>query len=277
LGEGGLLVEQGLRLRYLSWEVADARAAVIIVHGLSDHAARYGGVAKALAETGVSTYAFDLRGHGLSAGRRGHVRAFGCFLQDVDRFRREVLGLADADTPLFLLGHSMGGLIALRYQQEYVGAFRGAIVISPWLATAMPLPRWKSTASNLLARVLPAAPFSSKLVPEHMSHDVAAVRAYREDPLIHDRITPRLFAEASREMGVAFQRADRIQGPLLLLLAGADRVVDTERSLLFARSLSGRDVTLNVYPGYYHEILHETGAAQVHRDIRDWLTRHSPA
>jgi alpha-beta hydrolase superfamily lysophospholipase len=275
LGEGSLQVSSGLRLRYLSWEVTEARAAVVVVHGLSDHAARYARMAQALADINVSTFALDLRGNGLSEGRRGHANSFGCFLQDLDRFRREVSGLIHPSTPLYLFGHSMGGLIALRYQQEYAGAFRGMIVSSPWLATAVPVPRWKSTLANLLARVLPAAPFSSKLKAEHMSHDAAAVQAYRDDPLVHDRITPRLFTEVSREMAVAFQRIDRIQGPILLLLAGADRVVDTERSLVFARSLSGRDVTLKVYPGYYHEILHESGAALVQRDINDWILKRT--
>ena len=94
----------GLRLYYRAWELPRARAAIAVVHGLGDHGGRYDAVAHRLAAYGFSTFALDLRGHGLSEGRRGHVKRFGAYLQDVDRFRRELHGLVDVGTPLFLLG-----------------------------------------------------------------------------------------------------------------------------------------------------------------------------
>jgi lysophospholipase len=224
-----------------------------------------------LCAAGVSAYALDLRGHGRSDGQRGHARSFGVLLQDVDRFRREVLGLIEPGTPLFLLGHSMGGLIALRYMEEYPTAFAGAIIVSPWLATAVQVPRWKVTLANPLARLAPALPFRAGVNPEHLSRDPRIVRAYEEDPLVHDRITPRLFTEMSTAMGQAFQRSDRIQRPLLFLLAGADRIVDTERTLAFARSLARSDIETHVYAGHFHEVLNEPGAETVRHDLLAWL------
>jgi alpha-beta hydrolase superfamily lysophospholipase len=269
-GEGSFAVGGGLRLHYHTWEVVEPRAALIVVHGLSEHGGRYEKLGLTLAGLDVSTFALDLRGHGLSEGRRGHAPTFASFLQDLDRFRREVLGLVDPATPIFLLGHSMGGLIALRYQEEYPGSFNGAVIVSPWLATAIPVPRWKVNLANVVARVLPALPFNSEIHADLLSRDPAVVAAYRDDPLIHRRITPGLFVEASREMGLTFQRSERITVPLLFLLAGSDRIVDSTRSLAFARTLGGADVVIKVYPDFYHEVLNEKPAGQW-VDLTAWL------
>jgi alpha-beta hydrolase superfamily lysophospholipase len=263
----------GLRLYYRAWEQPRARAAIMIIHGLGEHGGRYEPIAQRFSTYGYSTYALDLRGHGLSEGRRGHVQRFEYFLQDVDRFRREMQGLVDVGCPLFLLGHSMGGLIALRYLEEFEAPLKGGIIVSPWLATAMAAPRWKITIANALNKVLPAIPFNSGLNPKYISRDPTVVQAYEDDGLVHARITPRLFTEASIAMGLALQRSDRIRVPLLLMLAGGDRIVDTSRSEAFARSLSARSVTLRVYPGFYHEVLNEPDRTQPLHDIRDWIVQ----
>src|SRR5687768_10683451 len=109
----------GLHLYYRAWESNQPRAALLVVHGLSDHSGRYEYFGHRMAGSGISVYSFDLRGHGLSEGRRGHADRFEVLLQDVDGFRREVDTITGGTLPLFLLGHSMGGLIALRYIEEY--------------------------------------------------------------------------------------------------------------------------------------------------------------
>ncbi len=269
--EGAFEGVGGLRLRYRTHEVPQARAAVLVVHGLGEHGGRYRAFAEAMAAASVATYVLDQRGHGLSEGRRGHVTSFDVLLQDLDRFRREVSGFIDVRLPLFLLGHSMGGLVALRYLEEYDAPFRGAIILAPWLGTAVAVPRWKATFASALTHVLPAMPFRNGIDPDALSRDAAVVRAYREDPLVHDRITPRLFTQASAAMGDVLRRSDRIRTPLLFLLPGADRVVDTQRTLAFARSLAAPDVSIRVYPGHFHELLNEPDRAATVRELRDWL------
>jgi alpha-beta hydrolase superfamily lysophospholipase len=165
----------------------------------------------------------------------------------------------------------MGGLIALRYQQEYNTVFRGAIIVSPWVATAMTVPRWKITLASAISSTLPAIPFGNRIDPAFLSHDPDVVAAYAGDPLVHDRITPRLFTEASHSMGLVFQRADRFDDPILFLLAGDDRVVDTRRTHALARGIPSGEVTIKVYPGMYHEVLNERDRALVFRDIRNWI------
>jgi alpha-beta hydrolase superfamily lysophospholipase len=271
--DGSLLGVNGLRLAYHSWEPPPerTRARLVLVHGLGEHSGRYAEFGARMAAAGVATFAMDLRGHGLSDGQRGHVPSFDVLLQDLDRFHREVEGLTDARAPMFLLGHSLGGLIALRYQEEYDERFRGAIITSPWLATAMTVPRWKANLAHALAKFIPSLPLSSGIDPEHVSRDPDIVERYRTDPLVHDRITPRLFSEVSSAMGLVLQRSDRIREPVLFMVAGDDRLVDTDRSLRFARSISVTDLTVNVYPDHYHELLNEPDRAAIHGEIRDWI------
>ncbi len=261
-----------VRLRYRMLEVSQPRAALLVVHGLGEHAGRYAQFAEAMTAGGVSTYALDLRGHGISEGRRGHVNRFHILLQDLDRFVREVSGLVDARLPMFLLGHSMGGLIALRYLEEYDAPLHGAIIVAPWLGTSADVARWKTTLAGVLTRLLPAIPIRNGIDPDALSRDPDIVRAYRDDPLVHDRITPRLFTEVSVAMGDVQRRGERIHTPLLLLIPEADRIVDAQRALAFGRSLPAGDVTIRTYPGHYHELLNEPDRAATIREVRDWLS-----
>jgi alpha-beta hydrolase superfamily lysophospholipase len=261
----------GLHLYYRAWECAEPTAGLIVVHGLSDHSARFTDLGTRMASNHVNVYAFDLRGHGASEGRRGHAPRFDFFLQDVERFRREVESITAGRLPLFILGHSMGGLITLRYIEEYDVDLCGAILTSPWLATGPSIPRWKILGAGVLNKILPSLPIDAGIDPEFISHDPVVVMQYREDPLVHRKITPRLFMEASAAMGLALHRSDRIRIPLLFLLAGDDQIVDTRRSESFARSLSATDVTVRVLSDYYHEVLNDFDRTQALKEIRAWI------
>ena len=263
-----------LRLHYRTWELENPEAAVILVHGMFEHARRYEELAEYLAGHGLSTFVLDLRGHGASEGRRGHVRSFDVLLQDLDRFRREVRGLVTVDLPLFLIGHSLGGLVGLRYLEEYEVSFHGAVITSPWLGTAVSIPRWQVLMAAVLNRVLPAFPFPFKLDASELTQDPDRAADYRDDPQIHSTITPRLFTEISSAIETALRRGDRIGVPVLFLLAGADTIVDTQRSLAFARSLPSQDITVEVLEGQYHEVLQERDRAQTMAEVRSWIQDH---
>lgn len=265
-----------LRLHYRAWEVAEPRAALIVAHGLFEHGRRYEEFAAFMAAHGFSCFILDLRGHGASEGRRGHARSFALLLQDLDRFRREVQGLVPVDLPLFLVGHSLGGLVGLRYLEEYEDVFQGAVITSPWLGTAVGVPRWQVLAAAVLNHILPAFPFPFRLDPDDLTRDPERAADYRDDPKIHSTITPRLFTETSSAIETALRRGDRIGVPVLFLLAGADKIVDTARSLAFARSLPSENITVEVLDGQYHELLQEPGRATAMADIRNWIEDHLP-
>lgn len=270
-GEGVFLGVRGVRLRYRSWEARSPRAALILLHGFAEHVGRYDAVAAGFAAERISTFGYDQRGHGLSDGRRGYARRFGDLLEDVDRFRREVESMLVGRTPLFLLGHSMGGLVVLRYLQEYQAAVRGAIVISPWLATVVRVPRWKVGLTNILDRVLPAVPFRARVDATMLSRDPSVVCAYMEDPLVHDIMTPRLFSEISAAMGLVMRRVERIRVPVLFLLPGRDSMVDARRSAALAGLLPDHLVTVHNHPGGRHELLNEPERPIIMREIQQWI------
>jgi lysophospholipase len=274
-GHGYLEALGGVRLHYRAWEATHPRAALLVLHGLADHSGRYEELGQTMASLGISSYVPDQRGHGSSEGRRGHVGRFDVFLQDTDRLRREVQGLVDPSCPLFLLGQGMGGLIALRYLEEYGPLFRGGILLAPWLGGA-PLPRWKAGLAGMLSRALPALPLRVGIRPEQLTHDEQLARAYADDPLVYDVITPRLSVEAAAAAQLALQRADRLATPLLVLLPGADRLNDALDGAALLRSLPVPELTVSVLPGLYHELLSELERASILARIRDWISERLP-
>lgn len=258
----------GLRLQYRAWEAAEPRAILRIIHGLGEHGARYQALVEVLLARGISSYALDLRGHGTSGGRRGHARSFRAVLDDVAGFTRETPA---AGRPAFLLGHSLGGLVALRAVQEgRAGVLGGAILSAPALALMSGDTAWHRAAAGLLSRVAPGIGLPSGIPPEHLSHDPAAVSAYVEDPLVHDRISPRLYMEMLSAMRSAARDAPDVILPVLLLAPGDDRVVDARTSLAVADRFSG-EVTVRSYPAFYHEPFHEQGREKVFEDVAAWL------
>lgn len=260
----------GVRLHYRAWELESPRAAVLVLHGLFEHSRRYRELAETLAGVGLSTYALDLRGHGASGGRKGYVRRFGQFLDDVDRFTDDVSAALPAALPRFLLAHSMGGLIGIRYLEERDPELTGAVITSPWLALAESPPAWQRALLRTLARALPIVPIPSGMDADVLSHDADRVADYRDDPVIYSTVTPRLLTEALDAGDAAVRRKDRIDVPVLFVLAGDDRVVATDRALALARSLTG-DVTIDVREGAYHEVLQETERGAVMAEIVGWM------
>jgi alpha-beta hydrolase superfamily lysophospholipase len=274
--EGHFTGAGAVSLRWVAWQPDGAvRCALLLVHGLSDHADRYAGVGARLAADGIATYAFDLRGHGRSPGSRGHAPSFHVLLEDVERFRHFVRGRIGASTPLFVLGHSMGGLIAIRYVQEADRGLHGVILSAPWLATASPVPFWKRIPAALLERIMPSLPVPAGIDPAAISDDPAAVRAYRDDPHVHGRISPRLFREAERAAALA-RAADRLHVPAaLVLLPADDRIVDPATTRAFAAALRDTDVTLREWAPAGHELFGSTKRDLVLDVLREWILARS--
>lgn len=262
-GVGG--VRLAVQARVPEW----SRALLLVIHGLGDHAGRYDEFAAATSRHGIATFALDLRGHGLSSGQRGHTSSFGHFLADVALVREQVQRLHPG-LPFFMLGQSMGGLVLLRYLQQREPV-AGAIICSPWLATAMPVPAWKRALAPVSAVLLPRLPFAHGIAAEDLSRDPRTADAYRADPLVHGRITPATFRAATAAMSEAQAQRDRLIMPLLFLAGGADRVVDTLVTERFALSLRSSDVTLHIMPDHYHELLHEIDREATFLLIARWL------
>lgn len=268
---GELRAADGVPLHYRSWPADAERAVLLVSHGLGEHGGRYAALAEELAALGVTVHAIDHRGHGRSGGARGHAARFGELVRDFESFRAEVAARHPAETPVFLLGHSLGGLIAIRHLQTYPqDRWRGAILSAPLLGVAVQAPRWKTALSGALSRALPRLPFHNEIETSHLSTAPGYEEAYRADGLLHNTITPRMYTEMLAAIDAAFQRPDSIQVPLLVLAPTADRVVLPEAVARWAAACPG-EVEVRRYEGFQHESLNEKDRHRVVADVAEWL------
>ncbi|MGB9723202.1 MAG: lysophospholipase [Chloroflexia bacterium] len=247
----------------------EARSAVCLVHGLGEHSGRYGHVAAALNRAGHALLAVDLRGHGRSTGRRGHIPSLEAVLDDIDLLLEEA-SRRFPGRPRFLYGHSMGGLFVLYYALRRRPSLSGVIATGSALRTPLADQKVKVTLARLLSRLLPALTLPSGLDPTTISRDPAVVQAYRNDPLVHDRISLRLAGEMLRASRWVMEHAAEFPLPLLLIHGGADRLTLPEGSRELAARVGNR-CTLKIWEGLYHEVHNEPEQGEVLADILSWM------
>jgi len=260
----------GLRLFLRCWRPAGPeRASVAIVHGYAEHSGRYERFACRFAPLGLALFACDLRGHGRSPGRRGHIHRFKDYLRDVEALVDCARRNAPA-TPLFLLGHSLGGLIAARYTEDFTPGLAGLILSSPFLQLRMPVPLWKRAAASVLTVLAPAMPMPSDIDLRLLTHDTAIVEETAHDPLSHQWATPRWFTETLGEQPIAIDQAPAIRPPVALLLAGDDRIADIGASEELAARTTA-PVFARTYPGMFHELFNERDREIVFQDVEAWI------
>lgn len=260
-------------LYYQSWApAAHPRAVVAVVHGFGEHSGRYQNVIRAVVPRGYAVYAFDHRGHGRSPGKRGHINAWREFRDDVRQFvgliRQEL-----PDRPMFLLGHSLGGLIATEYVLREAPTLSGLIVSNP-LLTAARLSLVVRAAAAVLTYLAPSVAIKTGLDASAISRDPAVVQAYRDDALVHSTGTPRLSAEITAARRWTSEHAADLTVPFMVILGGADRLVSPEGGRRFFEAVVLTDKTLTEYAGGYHEPHNDSNAAQVMTDLTQWLDAH---
>ncbi len=259
-----------LRLFFRSYAIDNPSAVFIVVHGLGEHSQRYLNFVNFFTQRNFNLYLFDLRGHGLSQGRRGHTANFNEYLLDL----KEFCGLVkdkEGNKNIFLIGHSLGGLIVLRYIQEFGQNLKAAIVSSPALKSLIAVPSFKIYLTSLLSNILPQAAFFNQINPDHISREGKVIEDYKNDKLVHNRITARCFTEITKAMLEAYRKADTIKIPCLILQAGDDRIVSALTVSAFFKHLSAPKKQLKVYPGFYHELFNEREKEKVFMDIYNWV------
>lgn len=268
--DGRLETGRGPGLLRRTWRPASPRAALLLVHGYGEHCGRYDHVGCWLAARGIAVHAYDHRGHGRSEGRRCHVDAFGDYLDDLAAMLDAVRGEAP-DRPLFLLGHSMGGLVVTAFLRERGPDVAGAITSGAALALPDAFPRWRVTLAQVMRRVAPRLALPSGLDAEGVSRDPAVVRAYRDDPLVESAMTTSLAMELLSALRRTAGGGAEVRVPMLLLHGGADRLCPVEGSRAFAKTVATPGSGLRVYPGLYHEILNEPEHETVLGDVLAWI------
>jgi len=248
------------------------RAAVALVHGISEHSGRYDAVVDHLTESGFVVYAFDLRGHGESPGRRGHIDNWSQYRGDVKAYLEQVRA-RDPGLPVFIYGHSLGALIVAEYVLFHPEGLAGMIVSGiPLRPTGVAKPPLVLLA-KALSRIWPTFSVSLGVKGERLSRDPERVRAYNEDPLVHHTATARWGTETLKAIDRVKARMSEIRLPILILHGGADPVNSVQGSRELYDAVSSTDKVLKVYPGGMHEPHNDTIRGEAADDVEKWLTR----
>jgi acylglycerol lipase len=277
---GSVRTADGVELALYRWPSgAPMRATVALLHGLAEHAGRYAALADRLAAAGIELVAIDLRGHGRSPGERTWVESFDAYLDDAQALLEAA---SRPGTPLFLMGHSMGGTIATCFAIERLAAFAdrtrplsGLILSSPALAPGKDVPRWMLAASRVVSRLWPRYK-AMKIEPALLSRDPLVVAANRTDALVHHDAVP---ARTGAEILAAMTRIERgrasLRLPVLVYHGTADKLTEPDGSRRFAAHVGSADRTLTLYEGAFHETMNDLDRDRVIDALIQWIIGHA--
>jgi alpha-beta hydrolase superfamily lysophospholipase len=270
--EGNFEGVGGLKIFTRAWRPSGKpRAVVVISHGFNAHSGQYQWVAEQLVAKGLAVHALDHRGRGKSDGERFYVQKFDDYVSDLTTFVQTVRS-KEPGLPVFLLGHSAGGVVACIYAVEHQDQLRGLICES--FAFEVPAPDFALAVLKGLSHVAPHA-HVLKLKNEDFSRDPARVAEMNADPLIAHEVQP---TQTVAEMVRADERLKKefplIKLPVLILHGTADKATKPAGSKRFYETAGSTDKTLKLYEGHYHDLLADTGKQQVMADVESWIDAH---
>jgi acylglycerol lipase len=246
------------------------RGAFVTIHGLGEHLGKYDEWAAHAAARSWHVMLYDQRGHGRTSGRRGDYQ-FGDLVDDLGRFV-DVTADRYADAPIFLVGHSLGALVALHYAAGAAGeihpAVKGAILSGPPIALLSRVPTWYRWMVRALLPVAPWFPLHRRTSVHTRDPDRAA--RFAGDPLGHRAITPRAMASTAAAIESLRAAPDSVRLPLLVLLGESDAIVRGDETVAFFEAVASGDVTIERLPGALHEVLQEAGRDKLFHRICDW-------
>jgi alpha-beta hydrolase superfamily lysophospholipase len=280
-GGAGVIAREGdftgagkLRIHWQAWlPGGDPQAIVVLAHGAGEHAGRYEHVAARLVGEGHAVYAVEHRGHGRSEGSRALIDRLDHAVADLDSLVLLAAG-EHPGVPVFLLGHSMGGAIAVSYALAHQDRLTGLILSAP-LAALEAAPAPMRVAARVLSALSPKLPLFP-IDPNLVSRDSAVVEAYAADPLnYHGKLPVRTVAELAAAIDSFPDRVPAITVPTLIMYGTADRLCPPEGSVMLGERIGSADKTLTPYEGLYHEILNEPEQAQVLDEVSAWVAAHT--
>ncbi len=246
---------------------AETAPCIVIMHGLGEHCGRYLPVAALLHRNGFSVRTYDHRGHGQSSGSRGDIPEALTLVHDAELLIGDFA--RRCKTRPLLLGHSMGGLFAARIATEGKIPLSGLILSSP--ALALRLSGLDKLLLKVMGAIAPHFAIANGLKTTWLSHDPEVVRAYENDPLVHNKITASLLNGMLAAIEYAQNHAPVLIIPTLLLVAENDKLIDPQGSRDFHASLPVNISSAHFYADLYHEIFNEADATQVFADLQNWL------
>jgi alpha-beta hydrolase superfamily lysophospholipase len=261
----------GVKVAYRAWPHTGAAITFGVVHGLGEHAGRYDRFARGMAVHHMGTFAVDLRGHGQSPGQRGHVDSWSQWTDEVAAFVKHVGNVVDGE--VVPVGHSFGGAALLStVLAGKLPKTKRFIVSSPALKVKVAVPAWKIKLGTAASRVVPRLALDNEVDPKLLSRNPEVVEAYRTDPLVHGKISSRLYTEWQSATKEILDHAGDIKIPFLILAGTDDGLIDPEGSKALhdrARSMS----ELRLLQGRYHEPFNDRDNEEVFTLISTWLAK----
>ena len=250
-----------------------AKANILLVHGFGEHCGRYDALAGQLNEAGYNVFRFDLRGHGRSDGKRGHIFEFEEYLQDFACFKERSLSHVNAQTSSFIAAHSYGGLIALSSLLRDPSDICGLALSSPFFGMADGIPRWKIGLGKILSKYVPSLSLPTEIDPNDVSHDPNTVHEYATDTLMGRTASTRWLTETLSAQTRASQQAHVITLPILWQQAGDDRLVSKAAGRALFDSLGSTDKTWSEFSEMFHEIWFEKDRDRPIDELLSWLKK----
>jgi len=244
------------------------KSVMLIVHGLGEHSGRYRHVAEYFVDLGEAVLIFDLRGHGLSGGKRGHSGSYEILMEDITQWLEAAKNYCP-ETPIFLYGHSMGGNLVLNYALRKNPRVRGIIASSPWLELVSPPNGFMRVISKMMAKIVPSIAFSNKLNTSDLYRLEEIRRMHDEDPLVHDRISAGLFDMVTKSGEFALEKAMNLDYPALLIHGGNDRIISWKATSIFADKTPEGE--FHLFDECYHEIHNEPECSDALGLIAQWI------
>ena len=267
-----MTVDLPSNVRYRLWDVPNAKAVLLLVHGLGGHTGRWEPLAKFFANRGIASCALCLRGFGDSPGIKGDIDSFHTYLRDIDSLAA-VIRAKYPTQKIFMLGESLGGLIVFLAAIELGEIFKGLICLSPAFSDTLHIRAgvfWKVILSSIF---MPKKQFLVPLSLSCCSRDEQLVKQMEADPREHRFATARLLTQTLFAQQRAKAFINGLKMPVLFLLSGRDTVVSTDASVRIFKSLKCSDKTVKVYAEMYHALSIDLGRDSVFEDILNWVAR----
>jgi alpha-beta hydrolase superfamily lysophospholipase len=269
--QGFLTSLDGTKLAYRKWPLENAAVTFAVVHGHGEHGGRYDRFARGMAKRGMATYALDLRGHGESGGQRGHVDSWTQWVDDTAVFVQRV----EEETPgeVVPLGHSFGGVVMLStVRSKKLTKTKRFVLSSPALRLTYEKPAWLNAAADALSSIIPRLALSNQVDARTVSRIPEVVHEYQTDPLVHGKITTRLYSEWRKASRGNLDHAQDIDIRFLILAGTDDRLIDPNVSRELHEKAPEMS-TLAMLEGRYHEPFNDLGSDEVFAMIADWLRK----
>ncbi len=265
-----LVADDGTQLFALRWSPGNRpTGTVVIVHGLGDHCQRFEHVAERFVSAGFDVIAFDQRGHGKTAGQRGHVDRYDRLLDDISCALDYASSLSGRHR--FLFGQSFGGGLVLNHAARRCPDIQGVVAMSPLIRPATPPQWWKRFAARTLNVVWPRFAFATNLDDRAMTHDPDSLRQRRDDPLIHHHVSARLASQMLDAGNWVLENADKIRIPSLVMHGDEDSVTEHAASRELAQRM-GEACSWKTWEGLYHELHWEHGRDSILNCVVDWMS-----